>query len=106
MNTSGFAEAGVDLWLASAGVGGSLTFLNCSFPNQASVYLQFDSAGRPQLVTNVNSHLNLNTLSGNFYVWAQLLGNYKYWTLWNWPGVQWNADVFNDTLSAPARRIN
>jgi hypothetical protein len=97
VNTAGFAEAGVDIGFASAGVGGSLTFLSCSFPNEAGVYLQFDASGRPQIVTYAKSHVDMNTLSGNFYVWAQLFGARRTWTLWNWAGVQWGGDLFNDT---------
>ncbi|HLK58289.1 MAG TPA: hypothetical protein VKU00_17110 [Chthonomonadaceae bacterium] len=89
----GFAEAGVDIWFASAGVGGDLTFLSCDFPNNAGLYLYSDANGNPMLGEWVLSDINLNALSGNFYLYTELFGDYSYWTLWSWSGVQ-----FYDTL--------
>jgi hypothetical protein len=95
VDTSGFAEVGVDIWFAGAGVGGELTFLNCSFPNVAGLYLQSDQYGNLEVVDYVQSHLDISTLSGSFYIWAQLFGDYSYWTLWSWNGISWSDDLWN-----------
>jgi hypothetical protein len=94
----GFAEAGVDIWFASAGVGGELTFLRCNFPVEGGAYLQWPY-GRTQLVTYAKAHLDFTTLSGRFYIWGQLFGFYGDYTLWDWGGITWSGDLLNTSTA-------
>jgi|SRR5579871_725362 len=93
---SGFAEVGVGTWFAGAGIGGELTFLDVNFPVQAGAYLQWPN-GQPQMVLYVKSNLGINTLSGDFYIWADLFGWSGRWTLWNWNGINWNGNLTNQS---------
>ncbi len=68
------ASAGVDMWLASAGVSGTLTLVEASVPSQATAVVS------PTNVTfAVHSDLVLASLSGKVEAYATLPG--KRWTM-------------------------
>jgi hypothetical protein len=94
---SGFAEVGVGTWWASAGVGGELTFLRLGFPVEAGSYFQWNNG--PQLVNYIKSSLDVSTLDGRLYIYAQAFGYEEDWTLWNWDGIHWSGDLFNASFT-------
>jgi hypothetical protein len=68
------ASAGVDMWLASAGVSGTLTLVEAAVPSKASAVVY------PTSVTfGVDSDLTLSSLSGKIEGYATLPG--KRWTI-------------------------
>jgi hypothetical protein len=93
---TGFAEVGVGWWLASAGVGGELTFLRLGLPVEAGSYFQWNNG--PQLVNYIKSSLDVSTLDGRLYIYAEALGYEEDWTLWDWNGIAWSGDLFNDSV--------
>src|SRR5690606_20753100 len=68
------ASAGVDMWLASAGVSGTLTLVEASVPSRAGAVVSPDS-----VKFEVHSDLVLSSLSGKIEGYATLPG--KRWTI-------------------------
>lgn len=97
-NVSGFAEAGVDIWFAGAGVGGELTFLKDTLNMTASAYLG-GAKGRPTITASVVGYNNINTLSGRLYVWGQLFGFQGEHDFYNWSGFSAQGYLFNDSTT-------
>jgi hypothetical protein len=68
-----YASAGVDLWLASAGVSGSLTLIEAGVPSKAAAVVSPSS-----VAFSLDSDLQLKSLSGKIEAYATLPG--KRWT--------------------------
>jgi hypothetical protein len=69
-NLYAFASAGIDVWLASAGVSGSLSLIQASVPAKASAVVQ------PNAVAySLDSDLTLTSLSGEIDAYAKIPGH-------------------------------
>lgn len=76
------ATAGVDAWVAEAGVDGRLTLIEASVPTVGSVIV----TTAPGLQYKLDSDLNLNYLSGRLNVYAKALGKRYDKKIADWSG--------------------
>jgi hypothetical protein len=94
-----YAQAGVDIGIASAGVGGQLTLLKDDLILGAEVGLDLDPQKGPYISEHLYLHNKLEMLSGSFYVYARVnyfIGSHEWhMNLWNWNGYRVDGYLFN-----------
>lgn len=94
-----YAQAGVDIGVASAGAGGQLTLLKDTLDLGAEVGLDFDSQKGPYISQHLYLRNKLEMLSGNFYLYARvnyLIGSHEWrMNIWNWTGYRFDGYLFN-----------
>ena len=98
--TKAFAQVGVDIVVASAGVGGDLTLINDDVTLQGGVSLTFEDD--PTLTLELTGKNKIEALSGKLYAFAKVglcgLSSHlcKEWrfTIFSWPGYKNDADLF------------
>src|SRR5262249_11685811 len=82
-----YAQAGVDIGIASAGVGGQLTLLKDELVLGAEVGLDLDPQKGPYISEHLYLHNKLEMLSGQFYLFAKvnyLIGSHEWrMNLWS-----------------------
>ncbi|HMJ11207.1 MAG TPA: hypothetical protein VK524_07350 [Polyangiaceae bacterium] len=109
-----FVEAGIDIFIASAGIRGDLTIIEAGLPFKPNVSVTL-SGGKIEgndvqpvdleLKVNTNLKLELSTLSGKLSAFAQagvcpLCAKGK-WTIVEWNGPKWSKTLFDETYTAP-----
>jgi hypothetical protein len=94
--TKAFAQVGVDIVVASAGVGGELTLINDDVTLQGAASLSFEDD--PTLSLELTGKNTIEALSGKLYAFAKV-GVWpfdKEWrfTIYEWTGYKRDADMF------------
>jgi hypothetical protein len=95
---SGFIEAGLDLFIVEFGVGGELTLLGLSLPVSVSVQAQADAnlqATTADLVVDTEAKLDLSTLSGRLYFYAETFWKTYRSTFFRWDGYSWSTTLLS-----------
>ena len=98
VNVQAYLQAGIDMVIASAGVAGRMTLVNCEVRIGGSVSLHANSSRGLQFEEQVYVQSNLEMLSGKLAVFAEVyvpawaLPPWKKkhfeWDLWNWQGLK------------------
>src|SRR5262249_25066000 len=99
-------RAGVDVVVASAGVGGDLQIINdeLALGGQASLGL---AAAKPTFKIHVYCTNNLTLLKGKIFLFAKVgvkvlghfIGKEYDFTIYEFPGFKFNGNLFNETKS-------
>jgi len=100
----GFIDFGVDFFIASAGVGGSLNLIEARLPSRLTVSLEGEAAtngNKNSTVTaDINVDLLLSALSGKLYVFVEpLWGDKMTHTLFKWDGIDWRYNLLRRDYS-------
>jgi len=105
-NATVYAQAGVDILIASAGVGASMTLIDSDLNLGGEVAILFEGGGA-FFFERFYGCVDLNMLKGKVYVYAEIdlpwpLPDKEWqWTLWNWDGFHTSACLFNTTKKTP-----
>ncbi|WP_257452581.1 hypothetical protein [Archangium lipolyticum] len=92
-----YAQVGIDLGLASAGVGGTLILAEDFVTLQGAARVEFDE--EPTLIVELSGTNSLNALSGSLYAYARV--NYFFgkwegrWDFFRWEGFKRDGNLFN-----------
>jgi len=96
VDTKAYAQVGVDIVVASAGIGGEVTLINDVLTLQGSFAVSFDD--EPSLVLELTGKNSVNCLSGRLYAYARIdfwLGHKTYeHTFFDWTGYKKESDLF------------
>jgi hypothetical protein len=97
LDTKAYATCGVDLLIAEGGVGVDLTLLKQNL--EMATRLEIASAnGEPEYRWDYHATNTMNALSGKLYAYAEvdyLLDTWEgQWTIFDWPGLQWQAELY------------
>jgi len=98
----GFAQAGVDFWVAEIGIGGSLNVITVSVPStfEAQIVL---GVSKPeidaQVMVDVDSTLDLSALSGKLYIYADTWWKTYKKTIFQWSGYSWSWELLDWNFS-------
>lgn len=99
MELDGFAEIGIDLWVVELGVGGSLRLLDVAVPFRVGIGANtsgpLQQVIRANLDVNVASQVELASLSGRVYVYAETFWDTYRKTIFAWEGYEWTIPLFN-----------
>lgn len=94
-----YAECGVDIFIAGAGVGGKLRLIDFELRIGGELAVKFDKSNRPQLVEHAYVKSDISMLHGSLYVHAYinyLFGKKRFeWTLWKWKGLKTGGYLVN-----------
>jgi hypothetical protein len=95
-NARAYAQAGIDIVVASGGVGGQLKLLDVEFRIGGKMVVNFDPSKGASLEEQAYVWSKIDMLSGSLYVYAEVyvprLGlppwkkNHYEWDLWKWKG--------------------
>lgn len=109
VDTEAYVEvAGVDVEIASAGVGGAMKLVKDELVLKADLSLQVDPSGKPYIWQDYSAQNMMDTLSGRLYLFAKVYvcelgppphcGNKEFRKeLWDWEGFQTNDYLFRKT---------
>jgi hypothetical protein len=114
VNTSVYAQAGLNVVVAEAGVGVQMTLLNTDL--QLGVNAGIGFLGEFYLSSEVYADVTLDMLNGSVYVYAKVyypcfdpwpdICNKEYKAnLWSWSGYQYNSVLFDDKTTTPLHWI-
>ncbi|MBC7326897.1 hypothetical protein H5T87_02110 [bacterium] len=96
IDTRGYAEAGVDVVVASAGAGAELTFLKDRLNLQTDLGIEL-AGDEPFFVVRYGALNELEALNGSIYAYTKidyLIGSKKFtWDIFNWDGVKTNGYI-------------
>jgi len=94
-----YAQVGVDVSIASAGVGGEVTLIQDELTFGGEVGVDVDPARGPYISEHFYALNYLRMLAGRFYLYARvnyLVGHKQYdFNLWNSTGIKVNGYLFN-----------
>jgi hypothetical protein len=100
-----YAQVGVDLGIASGGVGGEMVLLKDELTFGGELGLDFDSVRGPILSEHVYAKNDMTMLSGKVYAWAKvdyLIGSHEWHhTLFSWKGLRANGYLINQHATIP-----
>jgi hypothetical protein len=117
-----FVEAGIDIFIASAGIRGDLTIIEAGLPFEPKVSVTLaggavvsDAIANPEplnltLDVNTSLKLELSTLSGKLSAFAAagpcpVCAKGK-WTIVEWNGPKWSKTLIDETYSAPLASLD
>ncbi len=83
VRTTAYGECGIDLVIASAGVGAELTLLNLQLDNKATAGFNFATN---KIDTDFSSTLTITTLAGSVYAYVETFWDTYEWEIFNWAG--------------------
>jgi hypothetical protein len=101
-----YAQAGVDILIASAGVGASMTLIDSDLNLGGDIAI-VSEGGSAIFNERFYACVDLHLLKGNVYVYAEVdlpwpVPDKEWrWTLWNWSGYDNTACLFNTTKKTP-----
>jgi hypothetical protein len=91
-----WAEAGADiLGLADIGVGGNLRLIDDTLTINASASAKKDASARLYFQNNLSGVNDLNLLSGNLYIYLDILGSDNQYEIFSWEGLHYKNELFN-----------
>lgn len=99
VKVSGYAEAGLDILVASAGIGGSLTVCDAEVPLSASAIVAWQGS-KLSLIDEFSIDYDVTFLSGRLYLYAEVKNpfgkdpRYEY-DLFNWSGYKSSGNIVN-----------
>ncbi|MCI0393124.1 MAG: hypothetical protein MOB07_30700 [Acidobacteria bacterium] len=105
-NASIYAQAGVDILIASAGVGASMTLIDGDLNLGGEIAIIIEGANAI-FYERFYACVDLHMLKGKVYVYAEVdlpwpLPDKEWqWTLWNWSGYHNTSCLFNTTKKTP-----
>jgi hypothetical protein len=92
-----YAQIGVDIGIAGAGVGGELVLVQQSIPLTASVAMLFED-DQPKVALSIDGMSDLTCLAGRLYAYAYLNLIFDRWegrwTLFEWEGFRVRMNLF------------
>jgi cysteine-rich repeat protein len=94
----GFAEVGLDILVAAAGVKIALTIVEADLPFTVGVGLAVVD-DQPGITLETNMDLVLKTLGGRFSVYLRILFASWDWTIFSWEGFQKTMNIFHAEMS-------
>ncbi len=97
VDTKLFAQLGVDIVVAAAGVGGEVTLINDAVTLQGSLAVTFED--QPSLVLELSGKNSVDCLSGTLYAFAKvrflfIKKTFKH-VFFSWTGFKKESDLFN-----------
>lgn len=99
MELDGFAEVGIDLWVVELGIGGSLRLLDVAVPFRVGIGAgtsgPLQQVIRANLNVNVASQVELASLSGRVYLYAETFWDTYRKTVFAWEGYEWTIPLFD-----------
>lgn len=92
-----YAQAGADVGVASAGVGGKLVLVSAAVPIMGAIAFQY--IDQPELVYSLSADADLDALSGELYAYAKINYIWDTWkgkfSLYKWKGFKKTGNIFN-----------
>jgi hypothetical protein len=97
VDTKLYAQVGVDIVIAGAGIGGEVTLINDHVTLQGAASITFED--QPSLVLELSGKNSLDCLSGNLYAFAKIRFLFFKKTIkhvfYSWTGFKKETDLFN-----------
>jgi hypothetical protein len=108
VDTSVYGQAGVTVYVAEAGVGAELVLEKASFTALDTSGITYRvTEGGYRLHSELSTFGNLNTLSGDFYVYLKyyyfcfshgICSTQDNYNLWSWPGMNYSGLQYDDEV--------